>query len=748
MSANDVTSENQIPAWMKQAQRGVDWGSLIIVGFCLIASWSFITQSQIPAYNDTEHYVYQIADYAEAFSEGITYTRWSPYAIYGYGAPIPHYYPSGTAYIGGLITYLFTNDALVSTRILYTLSIILAGSMTYHFVKQRTSALSGMIASLIYIFSPFMMFIVPHIEGDLAFSLGLGLLPSFLWAVSRFLKRNQAFDFALLALIVAIIIFTIPSILIQGLIASMVLIAIDFRQGINIKMLLSIIGAILTGFLLSSFFWLPALTQYNEIQWYPALIETPRYKIIFENLFIASQPIDSGLMIPRPVYNFGWGLLFILPISLITLIIKRQNRLFYISYLGLGIVTLLSLILFFPQQTSWFALIILCLAIAGSYHGYHSSSPRILQRLSIWFSMLVIIISSIPSWIIPSSNLIVEGVSGTDQIQYQQSGYGYSGLPSGWALPSHLPPTNIVEIPIGEIVNRDSRITANLGIEATLLSESSYTGVYNINTTDSLDIEYRRAYFSNWQASSSVGNFPITKSNNNFISLNIPPNTDTIMTLGIGLTFITGLAWLVALLGLIICGVMWWYRWRLAEISYDTSILIERKSTKILLFMFISFTIIRFLAPTIPSSLFTRPEQYSMSSSLIVRTNFDSDFQLFAHDELETSYSQGSTVQFRAYWMISTEVKSHYLVQLRLTDASRQDTYYESGYVHAGYYPSNRWEIMQPLPQDFIFRVPSTLNEYFITIDVYECNTACSSDIMETRDAQGQIPILRPIIVD
>ena len=744
MSANDVIAEDQIPAWMKQAQRDFDWGSIIIIGFCLIASWTFMSQSELPAYNDTEHFVYQITDYAEAFEESIVYTRWSPYPVYGYGAPIPHYYPSGTAYIGGLITYLFTNDSLVSTRILYVLSIILAGSMTYHFVKQHTSALAGIIASLIYIFSPFVMLNVPHIEGNLAFSIGLGLLPSLLWSVSRFLKRNQAFDFALVAIIVAITIFIVPSILIQGLIASTLLIAINFKRDFNRALFTSLVGSMLTGVLLASFFWFPALVQRNDVEWYSALIEAPRYPLIFFDLFVSSQPIDPVLMIPLPTYNLGWGLLFTLPISLVALILKKEQRLFCISYLGLGISTLLIIVFFVPQQTSWFALIMLSLAIASSYHG-QNIPPKLIQSISVWFSILVILVSSMPTWIIPEPQLTISGIQ---PVQYQQLGYGYAGLPSGLALPSNLSPANALALSLGSTADTESRFLTDLGTNATLLEESAYIGRYNINTNAPLAIEYSRAYFNNWYAISNMGNLSITESANNLITLNLPANAETLITMRIGLTWITAIAWLISLTAILLCGVLWWYRWRSIEPDYDTTILLTNETSKILMLILTIFCFIRFIVPSINIQLLSPTPQYSLSDSLFVQTNFDSSFQLHAYDIEQRAFRSGENIAIRAYWMLNSDVNSHYLVQLRLTDESRQETYYESGYSHAGYYPSNRWEIMSIVPQDFVFRLPKLQDSYFLTFDVYECSSACSIDIMNSNEAQGQIPILRPIVVE
>src|SRR5690606_9380409 len=222
-----------------------------------------------------------------------------------------------------------------------------------------------------------------------------------------------------------------------------------------------------------------------------------------------------------------------LPISLIALIINKEQRLFFVSYLGLGIITLLIIVMLFPQQTSWFALIMLCLAISSSYHGY-GTAPKTLQFIGVWFSILVILVSSMPTWIIPHPELTIAGTSGRDQIQYQQSGYGYAGLPSGLELPSHLSPTDAEAMSLDNLNGDNSRFLNNVGTGITLLEESAYSGRYNINTNTPLTIEYGRAYFNHWQAISMMGNLSIAESENNLIALNIPSTTETPATFRIG----------------------------------------------------------------------------------------------------------------------------------------------------------------------------------------------------------------------
>lgn len=89
-----ITKED-LPVWMRRAMRGNDWGALLTIGFSVLVAWYFVLNTDLPRYNMTESYAFQVADYAEAMQEGRLYPRWAAHAQGGFGAPIYHYYPPG-----------------------------------------------------------------------------------------------------------------------------------------------------------------------------------------------------------------------------------------------------------------------------------------------------------------------------------------------------------------------------------------------------------------------------------------------------------------------------------------------------------------------------------------------------------------------------------------------------------------------------------------------------------------------------
>src|SRR5688572_7527312 len=195
----EIPPEN-LPDWMRQARRGIDWGMLLILGFSLTIAMPFITQGDLPHTNASENYVYRAADYAMALLEGRLYPRWSANVFGGYGAPIPHYFPPAPGYIAAAIQVLFTADAVLAVRIVYVLALSLAGAMVYAFVTRRAGAAAGLLAGMLYVYSPYIGLTAPHILGDLPGVMTFALMPALLWSVDRLIVRNRPLDVLLITL--------------------------------------------------------------------------------------------------------------------------------------------------------------------------------------------------------------------------------------------------------------------------------------------------------------------------------------------------------------------------------------------------------------------------------------------------------------------------------------------------------------------------------------------------------------------
>ena len=607
-----------------------------------------------------------------------------------------------------------------------------------------------MVASLLYVFSPYVMVTVNYIEGDLPLAIGTALLPSLLWVVNRLLKRHQALDFMLIAIIVALTIFTVPIVLLQGAIAVLVLLIVEFKNEPDWTKLAIIAGAIFSGVLMSAFYWLPALLQYNAVTWHEALFEPAPHRITLAGLFALSRPLDSALTIHLPEYNLGWGLILALILNLPLMLVSKVDRWFSVAFFTTGLSILVSITLLTPDKTFWFVLIMFCFAISGSYVAQGIKRSRIhalLIVVIIIFNFVIIL----PFHILPAPNLPITDVSPASQVSYEQSGSGYAGIPDGLPLPSNLHLSDALQYTIANNYDENVVRLSNQQVVSPLLEESPYRGRYTIESESDITLTYNRAYFDNWQAVSSHGNLDIEESPQYLISVKVPGGTNDTVTFRQSLTRISFSAWVISLIAFISCIVVWWYRWQRAEFDYDDSILLPISTVRFFVFLLIISGMASILAPRLPGDLIVPRAEYSLEFPvLFVRSSYDRTLQLLAYELPDRVYSGGDRVQLTSFWNTLRPIDEQYLVRLRITDNLQRNIIYESDYLHPGYFPTNRYENSTIVPMRYEFRLPEDVpsGNHLILFDIYACTAPCPADARLRANAQGQIRISRPLGVD
>jgi hypothetical protein len=715
MSANSPIPEHELPNWMKQAQRGVDWGALLVLAFSFLAAWSFISQSQITASNENEHFVFQAKDIAAAMREGIFYPRWSPYAIKGYGAPIPHYYPQGASYLVALIDVFFTNDGVLALRFLYILAFPIAGASIYSLVNQRSNALVAVFAAIAYLYNPYLGLSVPYLLGDLALFLGLALIPLLLWIINRLLLREQAMDVFVMAVITAIFILSIPRLLPQAIILALLLIGLHNLEIQARHKLIWIAGGFLLGLGLSSFFWLPALLEGNLVRWFPPAIAAEPQRLRLAELFSLPAFLDSGFLSNENYFSLGWGLALLALLSTLGLALEKQFLSFHGAFLLYGF-AVLGLLLAFPQQTELLVSISLCFAIGGSY-AVNFLKHRF-RRALLWLLLVLLVGLSFPHWKIPNPAMPITETDAAAQIRYENAGYGIAVLPSGMAIPSNVAPT--IESPF-----TDAEISANRSPDSAALSlreEQDYRGIYQVISNTESQAIYQRAYFFGWEAYLNNQPIPLSSTENGLIHLDIPAaNAELIISLGE--SWVRIIAWILTISALVSGILIWWSRWRRIPSDYDTSPLLSRLETRLVLSALIFMTGLHL----IPEASYYPQPRYSLLEALYVRNEVAANFQLLAYDLPEETLTAGQTLRVQLYWEVSRPILEQYQVRLRLISLADNTPILRTNYSHPSYIPTNRWLRGFVLPQTYEFDLPANLptGEYALTIDAYRCEEIC-----------------------
>lgn len=105
-----------------------------------------------PMHDDTQ--VARVYQMAQALKDGQFPVRWVKDLGYGFGYPIFNFYAPLAYYVGALFN-LVSFNALVATKIMFGVGVILAGVTMYFLAKEFWGEAGGVIAALFYVYAPY-----------------------------------------------------------------------------------------------------------------------------------------------------------------------------------------------------------------------------------------------------------------------------------------------------------------------------------------------------------------------------------------------------------------------------------------------------------------------------------------------------------------------------------------------------------------------------------------------------------------
>jgi hypothetical protein len=105
-----------------------------------------------PMHDDTQ--VTRVYEMHKSLSDGMFPVRWVQDLGYGYGYPIFNFYAPLAYYIGAAFMF-FGMDALLATKTIIGLGMLLAGIAMYFFAKEFWGKTGAVISALLYIYAPY-----------------------------------------------------------------------------------------------------------------------------------------------------------------------------------------------------------------------------------------------------------------------------------------------------------------------------------------------------------------------------------------------------------------------------------------------------------------------------------------------------------------------------------------------------------------------------------------------------------------
>jgi hypothetical protein len=289
----------------------------------VLAAWPFLVHPGLPRNTDAELHVFRAAQLGEALRGGAGYVRWAPDLWLGYGYPIFNYYSPLTYYLANLIA-LIGLDIVTAVKAVFILGLLGAAAGMYVFVHANWGERAGVVAAAAYVFSPYLLFIDPHMRGDLAEFFALALFPWLLWVLEigdRRLevgRRQSPISSLKLSLGVVLWAALILTHAVMALILSTILVGwIIWQLGLlrfdrsylkfGIWYLILVLG-------LSAIYWLPFVLERDAVHLNvvgPGQFDFHNHFVAWRDLFAASATLDLGATAPRHLRNLGlaqWAL--------------------------------------------------------------------------------------------------------------------------------------------------------------------------------------------------------------------------------------------------------------------------------------------------------------------------------------------------------------------------------------------------------------------------------------------------------
>ena len=229
----------------------------------LVSIIPFFHSGFFPMPDDTQ--VARVYEMAKGLTDGMFPVRWSADLGYGFGYPMFNFYDPLPYYIGGIVETVGVN-ALLATKTMMVLGVLLAGVSMYFLGKEFWGKSGGILSALFYVYAPYHA-VDLYVRGDVAEFWAYAFIPLIFLGFWKIYKEEKWRYVVLAGISFALIVIS------HNLTAMMVSpFLILFAAYLILKakkkrVTLYLLATFIVGALLAAFYWLPAISemQYTNV---------------------------------------------------------------------------------------------------------------------------------------------------------------------------------------------------------------------------------------------------------------------------------------------------------------------------------------------------------------------------------------------------------------------------------------------------------------------------------------------------
>ena len=242
----------------RMLSKRMGWGLVLFLSLLPLIN---LLHPGLPVTHDGQDHVARIANFYQSLTEGNIIPRWAANLNWGYGHPILMFLYPLPSYIASFFHGI--GFSLVdSTKLVFAAGFIAGMAAMYWWAKEEWSVWPGVTAAVLYGFAPY-RFVDLYVRGDIGEHVAFVFLPVILWGVLRLSKdATHRAGFAAVTLGTALLILAHNALSIVFLpIAGLYGLYCFFREKRRVLFMVSGVLAVLLGFMLSAFFWIPAFFE-------------------------------------------------------------------------------------------------------------------------------------------------------------------------------------------------------------------------------------------------------------------------------------------------------------------------------------------------------------------------------------------------------------------------------------------------------------------------------------------------------
>ena len=209
--------------------------------------------------DDALHHLFRLFALDQAVSQGDVYPLRFPGFSYGYGAAVLSYYPPLSYYLMEAL-HLLGADYVLAYKVAFTVIVLGAALSSYYLAARIFGRPAAVVVSVAYLYNPYFLANIWR-RGAAAETLALAVAPLLFAAIHRVAIETSWRSYVEASLAVALIILAHPlsTFLFAPFLAGYaILVLVLLGRGRRGHALMILVAGVLTGALLTCFYWLPA----------------------------------------------------------------------------------------------------------------------------------------------------------------------------------------------------------------------------------------------------------------------------------------------------------------------------------------------------------------------------------------------------------------------------------------------------------------------------------------------------------